>query len=182
MSFKIVTNGIIAFHYGLRKLDSSDEGIHMWVVKIFEDGEDQHVIAKHNGVKSLTTYQWICAGKLRYERLPRGGTRSKIWTFDQMFTWLREDSTVRFKLLRARVKAQFDKDVFRTTIGNCLNCLLIAPKMFHLIPFGRNNSDTNEILALCSRDIWNGLTGKLHLLDWWDKLQPVPHSVDELAY
>ncbi|KAA0199165.1 hypothetical protein FBUS_08094 [Fasciolopsis buskii] len=129
------------------KYDSADKRISKQFVRAFEDGKDWRVVAKHDGVNYQTVYHQIHADELRYERLPRSETQSKSLDYmetDQIVTWLEEDPTVTLELLQARVKAEFDKNVSHTTIGNHLDCRLITLKNFHLIPFGMKNSNTKE--------------------------------------
>ncbi|THD23997.1 hypothetical protein D915_005181 [Fasciola hepatica] len=87
---------VIIFTIMIRgRYSCADEGVRKRVIQAFEDGHDWRVLAKPNGVKYKTAYNWVHADKLRYERQPRDGLRRKSLNgteIDEMITWVEEGS------------------------------------------------------------------------------------------
>ncbi|VDP89697.1 unnamed protein product [Echinostoma caproni] len=130
------------------RYNCADSAVCKRIVQAFEEGEDWRVVAKHNGVKYKTAYNCINAKELQHERQPKSGGRKKTLNdteVDEMITWLEEDPTIALELLRIRIKAEFEIEVSRTTVGDYLKCRLISIKKLHLIPYGMNNADTKVI-------------------------------------
>ena len=106
------------------------------VLDAFDNGEDWRQIARLIGVKSSTAASWVIKHRSNQETRRHGGHRISILNeseIEDILDWIAVDSTITLEWMCMRVKAEFGKEVSKSTLGRYLDCRLITMKKLHLV-------------------------------------------------
>lgn len=117
------------------------------VISSYDDGGDWLEVAESLGVKRKTALTWIRRYKEEPSGFMHGGSRFKKLSdheVDEMVSWIEDDPTITLSFIRMKLKAEYDKEVSITTIGNYLHLKLITLKKIHQIPVTMNVPENKE--------------------------------------